>query len=139
VDIDPALDESPDEFKSRIIPELKSYDPPPSAAIDSGNGVQALWFLDEPIENDGPETIADAEARDYALAETFGADPSTRNIDRILRAPKLSPAPRTTPWLHRFSEMSGFPSSIIFNILCSRPCSGLHLDDPISPLPSARS
>jgi hypothetical protein len=87
LDADPAPDESPEEFKARILPKLESFDPRPSVVIDSGNGVQGLWFLKKRVKNDGSETIAQIEDLNHALAEAFDADPSTRNIDRILRLP----------------------------------------------------
>jgi hypothetical protein len=43
--------------------------------------------LEEPIEISSEDVIADIEARNYALAVALGADPSTRNIDRVLRVP----------------------------------------------------
>ena len=87
VDADPRPDEQPDKFKDRLLAEVDKFKPLPTAMIDSGNGIQLLWRLDKPIEVTGPDVIADIEARNYALAEAFGADPSTRNIDRLFRLP----------------------------------------------------
>jgi hypothetical protein len=87
VDADPADDESPDQFKARIMPRIESFRPQPTFIIDTGNGIQLLWGLEQPVELDGPGVIADIEARNHALAEKFGANPSTRNVDRLFRCP----------------------------------------------------
>jgi hypothetical protein len=87
VDADPDKGESPEAFKARIGQQLESFDPFPTFVIDSGNGLQLLWRLEQPVEVTGGDVIDDIEARNYALAEQFGASPATRNIDRILRVP----------------------------------------------------
>jgi hypothetical protein len=87
VDADPDRDESPETFKERITQQLESFDPFPTFVIDSGNGLQLLWRLEQPVEITNKNAMADIEARNYALAERLGASPATRNIDRILRLP----------------------------------------------------
>jgi virulence-associated protein E len=67
---------------------VRAFEPAPTFTIDSGNGLQLLWRLEQPVElADDPARIADVEARNHALALALGADPSTRNVDRILRLP----------------------------------------------------
>jgi hypothetical protein len=88
VDADPADDETPQTFKARMHPKIVAFPQPPTFVLDSGNGVHLLWRLQQPVELTGAEVIADVEARNHALAVAFGADPSTRNIDRILRLPR---------------------------------------------------
>ena len=87
VDIDPADDETPAQLKERILPRLRAFQPAPSVIVDSGNGLQALWRLAEPIDLDGAASIAAVEEHNRALAKTFDCDPSTRNVDRIFRLP----------------------------------------------------
>jgi len=87
VDADPGDDESPKEAKARIRRVLTSYRHKPTFEVDSGNGLQFLWQLENPIELNDAEAIERVESRNHALAEIFGADPSTRNIDRIFRLP----------------------------------------------------
>ena len=92
-DLDPKDDETSEAFKQHIWSKIECYKPEPSIIIDSGNGYQLLWCLAQPVKIDGPETVADIEARNYALAEAFGASASTRNIDRIFRVPGVTNYP----------------------------------------------
>jgi predicted P-loop ATPase len=85
-DVDPGEDETPHECWARVQPQIAAYDKKPTFIIRSGNGVHLLWRVDVD-ESDGARTIADIEARNYGLALAFGADASTRNIDRIFRLP----------------------------------------------------
>jgi hypothetical protein len=87
VDADPGPDETPQTFKQRMLPMLEQFEPKPTVIVDSGNGLQALWLLKEPVELTNPQVTADIEARNYALALAFGADPVTRNVDRLFRLP----------------------------------------------------
>jgi hypothetical protein len=96
VDADPAKDESPEEFKERMQPVIDQFEPKPTFEIDSGNGLQFLWQLQPPVEITSDEVIADIEARNFSLAERLGADPSTRNIDRLLRLPSTTNFPNKT-------------------------------------------
>ena len=87
VDADPADDESPDDFKRRLRSKISAFPRQPSFVIDSGNGIQLLWRLRKPVKLTDADAIADIEARNHGLALAFGADASTRNIDRIFRLP----------------------------------------------------
>ncbi|MGY4503743.1 P4 family phage/plasmid primase-like protein [Bradyrhizobium sp. GM24.11] len=87
VDADPNKGESSQQFKARFLSSVAQFAYQPTFVIDSGNGVQLLWRLDTPIKLASEAEIADIEARNYALAKQFGADPVTRNVDRILRPP----------------------------------------------------
>jgi hypothetical protein len=82
VDADPENDETPDQFKARLQPKIAELERKPTAVVDSGNGLQLLWRLAEPCADQSK-----VEAANYALAELLGADPSTRNVDRIMRLP----------------------------------------------------
>lgn len=84
---DPNEDESPEQFKARSQTLIEGFELQPTFIVDSGNGIQLLWKVEPAIEVTGPEDFADVEAHNYALAEAFGADPSTRNIDRLFRLP----------------------------------------------------
>lgn len=87
VDADPKKDETPAQFKERILALVAAFDKEPRFVVDSGNGIHLYWRLKVPVVLDGEEAIADIEARNAALALAFGADPSTRNVDRIMRLP----------------------------------------------------
>jgi len=82
VDADPRDDESPADFKARMGPLVAQLVKRPALVVDSGNGLQLLWRLQQAVED-----FDLAEAANYALAKDLGADPSTRNVDRILRLP----------------------------------------------------
>lgn len=105
-DLDPNEGETPEAAKARFLAALKSFEPAPMFVVDSGNGVQVLWHLDQPIplpdpvmvtDADGktkpalsPEAqaiVADAEARSKAAMEKLDSVAGTQNIDRILRLP----------------------------------------------------
>src|SRR6516225_1333202 len=82
VDADPNDDETPEQFKARLLPKIEALDKKPTATVDSGNGLQMLWRLEQPCADQ-----AAVEVANHALAEMLDADPSTWNVDRILRLP----------------------------------------------------
>src|SRR5215831_10532942 len=101
-DLDPAVDETPAAAKARYRAQLETMQPAPTAVIDRGNGLNAVWRLTTAIplgapmhnakgkltySNDVKATIADAEARCKAMMEQLGSAAGTQNIDRILRLP----------------------------------------------------
>jgi hypothetical protein len=108
-DLDPHKGESSEAAKARFLGELNggAFKPRPTAAVDSGNGIQLLWRLrdrielGEPIKNgkikNGEEEleylpedqakIDDVEARSKSLMLKLGSKAGTQNIDRILRLP----------------------------------------------------
>jgi hypothetical protein len=92
-DLDPAAGETSEVAKARYLEQLNgSFEPKPTAIVDSGNGIQCLWKLTNPIVLPEEEAvrkaiIADAEARTKAIMVRLGAKPGTQNIDRILRLP----------------------------------------------------
>jgi hypothetical protein len=96
-DLDPNKDEKSEDAKKRYRDALETCKPPPTAVIDSGNGIQVLWKLSEAIPLDGNDDvakIADAEARSGEMMRRLGCeDTSTRNIDRILRLPGTTNLP----------------------------------------------
>jgi hypothetical protein len=87
VDGDPSPDETPEQFKARLSPQIAAYQPKATFVVDSGNGIQLLWRLREPVAITGNDVVEDVEARNHALALAFHANPSTRNIDRLFRLP----------------------------------------------------
>ena len=93
VDCDPHKDERPDDCKLRVLNNNASLQP--TFVIDSGNGIRMLWRLRESVQLDGG-AIAEIEARNHAVALTYEADPSTRNVDRILRLPGTTNYPTAT-------------------------------------------
>ena len=76
--------------KTRYLKQLEgTFEPKPTAIVNSGNGIQGLWQLAERIElpADAEPIIADVEARTAEIMVRLGAKPGTQNIDRILRLP----------------------------------------------------
>jgi hypothetical protein len=109
-DLDPMDDESPEAAKARYLEALETNEPKPAAIIDSGNGIQVLFRLREPIDigqylpvkdKDGnlvlaPEAatlVKDVETRVKALMLRLGSKAGTQNIDRILRLPGTTNLP----------------------------------------------
>jgi hypothetical protein len=111
-DLDPNEGEAPEDAKVRFLAELKSFEPAPMFVVDSGNGVQVLWRLKQPIplpdpvmvtDGDGktkpalsPEAqtiVDDVEARAKAAMERLDSVAGTQNIDRILRLPGTTNLP----------------------------------------------
>jgi RecA-family ATPase len=95
-DLDPNKDETSEAAKARYLQQLNgTFEPKPTAIIDSGNGIQCLWKLAEPIAlpPGSDEVIADVEARTAAIMLRLGAKPGTQNIDRILRLPGTTNLP----------------------------------------------
>jgi hypothetical protein len=102
LDLDPNDDERPDDATSRYLQAIKDQGLKVAAIVDSGNGIQALIRLAEPIQlaepvtngagkmifpPDAAQAITDVEARSKALMERLGSVAGTQNIDRILRLP----------------------------------------------------
>jgi Family of unknown function (DUF5906) len=111
-DLDPRANETPDDAKTRYLEALETHEPAPTAIVNSGNGIQLLWRLEEPIVLEEPGTIRDAngttkkeyspetaaaiadiEARVEALMLSLGSNAGTQNIDRILRLPGTTNLP----------------------------------------------
>jgi hypothetical protein len=105
-DLDPNEGEAPEDAKLRFLGGLRSFVPAPVFVVDSGNGVQVLWRLKQPIPLPAPVMVTDAdgktkpalspeaqtivddvEARAKAAMERLGSIAGTQNIDRILRLP----------------------------------------------------
>lgn len=80
VDIDPPKDGS-GFCKAVVIQRLEALPTPPTMIVDSGNGVQALWKLEE--ETEEREKV---EGVNQGIARNFAGD-SSHNIDRLLRLP----------------------------------------------------
>ena len=88
-DIDPLDDLFPFADERHRLGRVAAYpieDPdfPPTALIDSGNGLQPIWAVErEPLT---AESISRIEAETKAIEEVLGAG-GTHNIDRLLRLP----------------------------------------------------
>jgi hypothetical protein len=83
-DLDPRAGEDRDEERERILKLLRSPPdgvPPPTAIVDSGNGMQGFWHLREPI------TVEDGEARNRWLANALGGDPACVDASHLMRLP----------------------------------------------------
>jgi hypothetical protein len=105
LDLDPKSNETSEAAKARYLAEIENLKPLPTAIIDSGNGLNLLLKLAEPVILPEPVTvtkrgkkvkafsqatekqIADIEDRAKRLMEKLGSVAGTQNIDRILRLP----------------------------------------------------
>jgi hypothetical protein len=103
-DLDPEKGETADQAKARYLAQLNgTFEPKPTATVDSGNGIQGLWKLKKPIVLGAPildantgklkfakedqDKIDDVEARIKAVMLNLHSKAGTQNIDRILRVP----------------------------------------------------
>jgi predicted P-loop ATPase len=103
-DLDPLPTESPEAAKDRYLAAIEKHKPAITAIINSGNGIQGLFRLDEridisqyqPVKNkegelvladDAANLVDDVEARCKSLMERLGSAAGTQNIDRLLRLP----------------------------------------------------
>ena len=64
---------------------LRRFDLTPSAIIDSGHGLQALWFLKEPV---AIEETGEIEGVLSGLAKVLNGDPAVCEIARVFRLPE---------------------------------------------------
>ena len=80
VDIDPPKNGSSFD-KAEVISALKACSLPPSVIVDSGNGIQAFWRLDEDSGD-----LERVEVINRAIIRRFGGD-SGYNIDKLMRVP----------------------------------------------------
>lgn len=80
VDIDPPKDGAPFD-KAGVVSKLLSCGTPPTVIVDTGNGVQPLWFL-----KDDSQDFDRVEAINRSIASHWGGD-NCHNIDRLLRLP----------------------------------------------------
>lgn len=80
VDIDPPKDGSALD-KQEVIRALEALPDPPTYVVDSGNGIQAAWKLEEATDE-----LERVEAINKAIAHRFSGD-SGHNIDKLLRVP----------------------------------------------------
>ncbi|MCA8896626.1 MAG: hypothetical protein KDA48_15320 [Amphiplicatus sp.] len=95
VDIDPDKGRAFSDERKRLfkIAEGLLYGGlPPSAIIDSGGGIQALWFLRKKLPGD--ENATRYENQNRGIASAIGGD-GVSNIDRILRLPGTLNIPNT--------------------------------------------
>lgn len=86
-DCDPRPFEDFAEERVRILDVLNSFSPKPSIIVDSGNGFQAIFLLQEKIPLDGTiETAEEYEAYNRQLEILLEGD-HCFNVDRVLRLP----------------------------------------------------
>lgn len=80
VDIDPPRDGAGFD-RAAVVSRLEGLRHPPSFVLDSGNGVQAFWRLDELAQN-----LPAVEGYNRRLSQLLGGD-HCHNIDRLMRLP----------------------------------------------------
>jgi len=87
IDIDPpAPCADLDAWRDAKVEELQKSEKPPTAIWCSGNGIQAVWMLREPVPIESEHDWQRHEAINAALSRRFGGD-ATQNIDRLFRLP----------------------------------------------------
>lgn len=91
VDLDPAAGQSYEDllaaFQTRYAEWLAQGNPPYTALIKSGNGVQVIWALAEPVNIGGDKDVyEDLKMYNVFVEQFFGGD-SCHNLDRVLRMP----------------------------------------------------
>jgi len=64
---------------------LRKFELTPSTIVDSGHGLQALWFLKEPL---AIQETTQAEGVLSGLAKALGGDPAVCEIARVFRLPE---------------------------------------------------
>ena len=64
---------------------LRTFEIVPSVIVDSGHGLQALWFLKEPVAIQDPGEV---EGVLQGLAKALGGDPAVCEIARVFRLPE---------------------------------------------------
>ncbi len=85
--VDPADEEAWQADRARILKSLLGFRPTPSAIVDSGNGYQAFWLLDEPLYVGGTdEGIRQGKGYNVALAEKLGGD-DCESLEHLYRLP----------------------------------------------------
>jgi hypothetical protein len=95
-DHDPRPNETPAEAKTRILAAVEAFGLRPSILVDSGNGLQCLWRLDQAIPTTDDSVVGELEGRMRAMLLLLGAAPGTQNIDRLLRLPGTTNLPNKT-------------------------------------------
>lgn len=76
VDVDPPFD------RERTLEALRTAQAPPSLIVDSGNGLQAFWGLEEASTD--LKTVEELNSR---LITAYCGDSGTYNVDRLMRLP----------------------------------------------------
>lgn len=86
VDVDPRAGEDPAAERERAFKLLREYKPKPTIIIDSGNGAQGFWLLDNEHATPDEASREEAELRNLHVETVLQAD-ACHNIDRIMRLP----------------------------------------------------
>ncbi len=85
--VDPADEEEWQADRARILKSLLDFRPHPSAIVDSGNGYQAFWLLDQPLYVGGTdEGVRQGKGYNVALAEKLGGD-DCESLEHLYRLP----------------------------------------------------
>jgi Family of unknown function (DUF5906) len=146
-DLDPRKGESSQEAKERYLQQLNgTFEPKPTAVVDSGNGIQCLWKLKTPIILGEPVStrtangeaklafspedqakIKDVEERVAAIMHRLGSVAGTQNIDRILRVPGTINLPNE---VKRKAGRSSCPSELLWFTGVSYQIDAFPRDEP---------
>lgn len=106
-DIDPKVtkfatfEQARDDLLQRVLPRLKKI---ASAVIDSGNGLQALFRLNQDVDLTDPKTREKYLAINEFAGTKLGG-PGTHNADRILRLPGTLNYPNHAKLAKGYPEM----------------------------------
>lgn len=111
VDVDPPKDGTAFD-PAAVVKAFDDCQRPPSFVIDSGNGLQAFWRLDDPCEN-----LPSIEAINLQLRDFFGGD-SCQNIDRLMRVPGFvnypNPEKRAAQRIERIAGWAAYDDGLIY-------------------------
>lgn len=87
VDIDfHQIDSDRERARAEILDRIERYHLAPTVVVLTGNGIQAWWFLHEPIHISDDWPIDRVEGANLALARDLGGD-HVQDIARVLRVP----------------------------------------------------
>jgi len=87
VDVDPRPGMDFEAERERILTSLTQYVPPPSAIVDSGNGYQGFWLLNEPFYVGGNlDAAAEIERYNIFIRDRLGGD-NCHTIEHLMRLP----------------------------------------------------
>jgi hypothetical protein len=87
VDVDPRDHHELDGERELILGNLRAFTPPPSFIIDSGNGFQGFWLLDQEHPVSDERAAIRLEGYNRQLVRTLDGDPTVCQIDAMMRLP----------------------------------------------------
>ena len=93
IDADPDKKKPFNQERTRLLKfaaDLQTYKLPPTYTVDSGGGVNAYWYFDQPLSAENYQEQVEDLGR--GLAKDFNTD-AVQNIDRLMRLPYTTNLP----------------------------------------------